>query len=76
LAAAATLAGIGFTVALFVADLAFTDRLAEDEAKLGILVASAAAATLSWLLFHMPGRRPGRRPRAGVDPSAGSTPAA
>ena len=76
LAAAATLAGIGFTVALFVADLAFTDRVTRDEAKVGILVASAAAATLSWLLFHLPGRRPGRRPRAGVDPSAGSTPAA
>ena len=76
LAGAAARAGIGFTVALFVADLAFTDRLAEDEAKVGILAASAAAATLSWLLFHMPGRRPGRRPRAGVNPSAGDTPAA
>jgi Na+/H+ antiporter NhaA len=76
LAGAAALAGMGFTVALFVTDLAFTDRVAEDEAKVGILVASAAAATLSWLLFHMPIRRPGRRPRAGVDPSAGDTPAA
>jgi NhaA family Na+:H+ antiporter len=61
LAGAATLAGIGFTVALFVTDLAFTDRVAEDEAKVGILVASAAAATLGWLLFHMPFWPPGRR---------------
>lgn len=60
LAGAAALAGIGFTVALFVADLAFTDRVAEDEAKLGILAASAVAATISWLLFHVPIRRPGR----------------
>ena len=71
LAAAVALAGIGFTVALFVTDLAFTDRVAENEAKVGILVASAAAATLGWLLFHLPIRGPGRRPRAGVDPSAG-----
>jgi Na+:H+ antiporter, NhaA family len=57
LAAAAALAGVGFTVALFVTDLAFTNRVAENEAKVGILVASAAAATLSWSLFHLPGRR-------------------
>jgi Na+:H+ antiporter, NhaA family len=72
LAGAAALAGISFTVALFVTDLAFTDRAAEDEAKVGILVASAAAATLGWLLFHLPGRGP----RAGPDPSAGGATAA
>jgi NhaA family Na+:H+ antiporter len=70
LAGAATLAGIGFTVALFVTDLAFTDRVAEDEAKVGILVASATAATLSWLLFHMPFWPPGRRHgQGGADPA-------
>jgi NhaA family Na+:H+ antiporter len=61
LAGAAALAGIGFTVALFVTDLAFTDRAAQDEAKVGILVASAVAAALGWLLFHTPFRLPGRR---------------
>jgi NhaA family Na+:H+ antiporter len=71
LAGAAALAGIGFTVALFVTDLAFTDRAAQDEAKIGILVASAAAATLGWLLLHLPLRIPGRRPRASIDPSTG-----
>jgi NhaA family Na+:H+ antiporter len=70
LAGAATLAGIGFTVALFVTDLAFTDRVAEDEAKVGILVASAAAATLGWLLFHVPFWPPGRRhEQGGTDPA-------
>jgi Na+:H+ antiporter, NhaA family len=69
LAGAAALAGVGFTVALFVTDLALTDRAAQDEAKVGILVASAAAAVLGWLLFHLPAA--GRRRQVGADPSAG-----
>jgi Na+:H+ antiporter, NhaA family len=71
LAGAAALAGIGFTVALFVTDLALSDPAAQQEAKVGILVASAAAAALGWLLLHLPLRLPGRRPRASIDPSAG-----
>jgi NhaA family Na+:H+ antiporter len=43
-------AGIGFTMALFVADLAFTDAELLGAAKLGVLVASAAAALLGLLL--------------------------
>ncbi|MGX6449190.1 Na+/H+ antiporter NhaA [Patulibacter sp. S7RM1-6] len=43
---AAGLAGIGFTVALFVAELAFTDEALRDQAKLGVLVASVLAAVL------------------------------
>jgi Na+:H+ antiporter, NhaA family len=70
LAGAAALAGIGFTIALFVTDLAFTDPAAQEEAKVGILVASAAAATIGWLLFRMPVRRSDRRPHAGGGPSA------
>jgi len=73
LAAAAALAGIGFTVALFVTDLAFTDPAAQSEAKVGILLASAAAATIGWLLFHLPARRSGRTPHAGGGPPAGGT---
>jgi NhaA family Na+:H+ antiporter len=37
------LAGIGFTVALLIANLAFEDAALADEAKLGILAASVAA---------------------------------
>jgi Na+/H+ antiporter NhaA len=46
-----TIAGIGFTVALLVATLAFDGRQLE-EAKLGILSAALVAALITWLLFR------------------------
>src|SRR5215211_6670050 len=46
-----TIAGIGFTVALLVATLAF-DGGQLEEAKLGILSAALLAALLTWLLFR------------------------
>jgi NhaA family Na+:H+ antiporter len=46
IAATGTLAGIGFTVALFIAALAFGDSPLVYAAKLGILVGSAAAFVL------------------------------
>ena len=59
-AAAALLAGIGFTMALFIANLAFAEHEI-NAAKLGILMASVVAATggvtiLAWLTS---GRRAG-----------------
>jgi NhaA family Na+:H+ antiporter len=68
LAGAAAVAGVGLTVALFLTDLAITDPSAQEEAKVGILVASATAATLGWLLFHVPAS--GRRQPADGGPSA------
>ena len=46
LLAAACLCGIGFTMALFIASLAFGATALLDQAKLGILLASAASAVL------------------------------
>jgi Na+/H+ antiporter NhaA len=46
-----TIAGIGFTIALLVATLAFDGRQLE-EAKFGILSAAVGAALLTWLLFR------------------------
>jgi Na+/H+ antiporter NhaA len=54
-----TIAGIGFTVALLVATLAFTGQEL-DEAKLGVLSAATAAALLTWLLFRATARLPRR----------------
>jgi Na+/H+ antiporter NhaA len=46
-----TIAGIGFTIALLIATLAFDGRRLE-EAKVGILSAALSAALLTWLLFR------------------------
>jgi Na+/H+ antiporter NhaA len=45
-------AGVGFTVSLLIASLAFSGR-ALDEARLGILGAAVAAAVLSWVAFRI-----------------------
>jgi Na+/H+ antiporter NhaA len=55
-----TIAGIGFTVALLVATLAFTGAELE-EAKLGILGAAAGASLLTWLVFRATDLMPERR---------------
>jgi Na+/H+ antiporter NhaA len=47
-----TLAGVGFTIALLIATLAFQGGQLE-EAKLGILSAALGATLLSWLLFRV-----------------------
>ncbi len=46
-----TIAGIGFTIALLIATLAFDGRRLE-EAKVGILSAALSAALITWLLFR------------------------
>ncbi len=57
LLAVATVAGIGFTVSLFITDLAFAGAAIEDVAKLAILVASTAAAMLGALVAVVGARR-------------------
>jgi NhaA family Na+:H+ antiporter len=55
----ATLAGIGFTVALFIADLAFSDPVLRNQAVVGILAGSALAAVGGTLVFRFLGDRGG-----------------
>ncbi len=45
-------AGIGFTMALFIANLGFKDVVALDQAKIGVLAASVVAAVLGLLVLH------------------------
>jgi NhaA family Na+:H+ antiporter len=53
----ATSAGMGFTVALFITELAFTDQAQRSDATLGILVAAVVAAGLSLTILSLPGSR-------------------
>jgi Na+/H+ antiporter NhaA len=50
-AGAGTIAGIGFTVSLLVASLAFHGEQLDD-AKVGILSGALAAAAITWLVFR------------------------
>ncbi|MDQ3951237.1 MAG: Na+/H+ antiporter NhaA [Gemmatimonadota bacterium] len=56
LAGAGVLGGIGFTMALFIASLAFGEAALLDAAKLGVLSASAVAGVAGWLLLRRPPR--------------------
>ncbi|MGH3991932.1 MAG: Na+/H+ antiporter NhaA, partial [Pseudonocardiaceae bacterium] len=62
----AALTGIGFTVSLFVADLAFDDARLREEATVGVLAASVVAASLGTVLLRLASRR---RPGAAQRPT-------
>jgi Na+/H+ antiporter NhaA len=63
-AGAGTIAGIGFTVSLLIADLAFTG-VALQQAKLGVLTAALVSSVLTWVVFRAAARlSPLRRFRA------------
>lgn len=48
----AALSGIGFTVSLLIARLAFEDRLLRDEAIVGVLLGAVLATVLGWIVFR------------------------
>jgi NhaA family Na+:H+ antiporter len=50
-------AGIGFTVAIFIADLAFDDAQTQNIAVLAVIVASVVSALLSIALFKLLARK-------------------
>jgi protein-disulfide isomerase len=64
LAGTGAIAGIGFTVSLLIASLAFSGPELQ-EAKLGILSAALLASLLAWMIFGLTARlSPARRTRA------------
>jgi NhaA family Na+:H+ antiporter len=58
---ASALAGIGFTVSIFIAGLAFDDAVMIDDAKVGIFLGSIASGVLGTVLLLTLGRRGGER---------------
>jgi len=57
LVATGSAAGIGFTVAIFIANLAFKDSQTQDIAVLAVIVASVVSALLSLVLFKTIARK-------------------
>jgi NhaA family Na+:H+ antiporter len=57
LLATGSAAGIGFTVSIFIADLAFDDAQTQDIAVLAVIVASVVSALLSIALFKLLARK-------------------
>lgn len=57
LLATGSAAGIGFTVAIFIANLAFTDPQLQDIAVLAVIVASVVSALISIALFKVLAKR-------------------
>ena len=56
----AAVGGVGFTVALFVASLAFSDQATTDLAKAGIFSGSLVAGVIGSLLLRRAGPRTAR----------------
>jgi Na+/H+ antiporter NhaA len=49
----AALSGVGFTVSLLIAGLAFTSPTLRDEATVGVLMAGAIAIGVGWVVFKL-----------------------
>jgi len=74
IAGGALLSGIGFTISLFIVDLAIDDPAAQNEARVGVLVASVLAFALAAVAFRIsdavrPVRQTGRTLIRPVDPA-------
>lgn len=49
---ASALAGVGFTMSIFIGELAFTDESIVNEAKLGVLIGSLVSGGLGYLILN------------------------
>ena len=49
----AALSGIGFTVSLLIADLAFTSAVLREQATVGVLLAAVLATATGWIAFRL-----------------------
>ena len=54
IAGGAALSGIGFTISLFIVDIAISEPSRQDQARIGVLAASIIAFTLGWATSGSP----------------------
>ncbi|WP_006246068.1 Na+/H+ antiporter NhaA [Mycolicibacterium tusciae] len=52
-AGGAALSGIGFTISLFIVDIAISEPARQDQARIGVIAASIIALVLGWAIFHI-----------------------
>jgi NhaA family Na+:H+ antiporter len=57
IAATGSAAGIGFTVAIFIAQIAFDNRQNQEIAIIAVIAASVVSALLSWVMFRVFSKR-------------------
>ncbi|MCV7239264.1 Na+/H+ antiporter NhaA [Mycolicibacterium celeriflavum] len=53
IAGGAALSGIGFTISLFIVDIAIDDPQRQEQAIIGVLIASVVAFLLGWAIFRI-----------------------
>jgi Na+/H+ antiporter NhaA len=53
IAGGAALSGIGFTISLFIVDIAISEPARQDQARIGVLLASGLAFLLGWAIFRI-----------------------
>jgi hypothetical protein len=49
----AALSGIGFTISLFIVDIAITEPVRQEQARIGVLLASVIAFFAGWAIFRL-----------------------
>lgn len=52
-AGGAALSGIGFTISLFIVDIAISEPARQDQARIGVIAASLIAFVAGWAIFHI-----------------------
>ncbi|MGO4441780.1 Na+/H+ antiporter NhaA [Mycobacterium sp. 2YAF39] len=52
-AGGAALSGIGFTISLFIVDIAISEPARQDQARIGVIAASIIAFVAGWAIFHI-----------------------
>lgn len=63
------LAGIGFTMSLFIGSLAFNSAEAMDQVKLGVLAGSIVSGVVGYVVLQVACRRAAAREEAGANPA-------